>query len=91
MTRDAAATTDRVAMDDSRPLVARVRASQLPPPAERRAIRVGADVTLREIADELGVSRTAVLHWERGTRKISREYAIAYRRVLDGLRRAATS
>jgi len=72
-------------------LIQRRRAAVLPSPAERRAIRERAQVSRREIAEELGVSEGAVKWWEaphshspRGSR------AIAYRRLLDELKELTT-
>ena len=70
------------------PLVKRVRAAQLPPPAERQAIRTAARASLADIGREIGVSAMTVQRWERGTTEPRMQHAIAYRRVLDGLRRA---
>lgn len=40
----------------------------LPPPDERRRIRVTAGITQDELATVLGVSRAAVARWESGNR-----------------------
>lgn len=69
-------------------LTDRVRAAQLPPPAERRAIRQAARTSLSDVAAELGVSPMSVLRWERGESAPRLDHAIAYRRILDGLRDA---
>lgn len=37
----------------------------LPPPAERRQLRERFNVTQRELADEIGVTRQAIMSWER--------------------------
>ena len=66
-------------------LVERVRATRLPPPAQRRAIRMAVGVTLREIAAEIGVGQLAVSQWERGICEPRTEHAIAYRLVLEQL------
>lgn len=71
---------------DDLPLAERIQAAQLPPPSERRAIRENAGASLREVAEEVGVTASAVLHWERGDRAIRRRHAVAYRHVLDALR-----
>ena len=68
-------------------LIEQIKAARLPAPAERRSIREAAGVTLTEIADELGVTATAVMRWERGTEP-QRDRAIAYRQLLDALRDA---
>jgi transcriptional regulator with XRE-family HTH domain len=66
-------------------LVDRVRAAQLPPPAERRRIRLHAKVSLAEVAEELQVTPVTILRWEQGTFEPRRDRAIAYRRLLDAL------
>jgi DNA-binding transcriptional regulator YiaG len=60
----------------------RAAAAQLPPPASRRAIRELADLTLRDVAELLGASESAVLHWERGTRVPRPANARAYGELL---------
>lgn len=68
------------------PLIQRIRAAKLPPPAERRAIRERAGVSRQEIADELGVSASSVQWWEDPngfTPRAAR--AIKYRRLLEQL------
>lgn len=65
-------------------LRARLRAARdLPPPAERRAIRVGAKVSQQFMADVIGCSRPAVTAYEKGTRNPSgtrlKRYAEALR------------
>jgi transcriptional regulator with XRE-family HTH domain len=70
-------------------LVERVRATRLPPPTQRRAIRTAVGVTLREVAAELGVGQLAVSQWERGVREPRPEHAIAYRRLLETLQELA--
>jgi DNA-binding transcriptional regulator YiaG len=70
-------------------LLERVRRKrQLPSFAERRALREGAGLTLRDVARELDCSHTAVAKWEtkaepRGTRRV------AYARLLEGLKQLA--
>ncbi|MFI0139619.1 helix-turn-helix domain-containing protein [Streptomyces luteogriseus] len=70
-------------------LADRVRASQLPPPPERVKIRQESGASLRDFADELGVSPMTVLRWETGKSKPRMRRAIAYRRLLDAVREAA--
>lgn len=49
----------------SRPLTSHRRAAaDLPPPAERRAIRDAARFTRREVAERLGVSESSIRLWE---------------------------
>ena len=61
------------------------RRAELPAPAERRRIREAAGVSQQQVADELGVSATALSYWERGTWTPTLENAVAYRRILDEL------
>lgn len=67
-------------------LIDRVTAGQLPPPGMRRSIRKKARATLRDFAAELNVGPMTVLRWERGETEPRLGHAIAYRRLLDGLR-----
>lgn len=86
MTSDVIASADRVSLSE------RLQAAKLPTAAERRAIRIGAGATLRDIAHEvqkvsgIPVSIPAVQRWESGAERIRREHKLAYRRVLDDLR-----
>lgn len=77
------------------PLLQRLRASRLPPPAERRAIREAAKLSREDIARELRlkghrVSGTAVAWWEKekadGGFDPRPARAISYRQLLDELR-----
>lgn len=70
------------------PLVERVRASRLPPPAERSRIRRTARATLRDIATELAVSPATVWRWEQGVAEPRLDHAIAYRQLLDQIQAA---
>lgn len=70
-------------------LVDRVRASQLPPPSERARIRQSSGASLRDFADELGVSPMTVLRWEQGKSRPRMRRAIAYRRLLDAVKEVA--
>lgn len=58
----------------------------LPPPAMRKLIRESAGVTQAELAEALGVSRVAVIHWERGDRYPRRQHLDGYARALRLLR-----
>ncbi len=69
-------------------LVARVQASQLPPPVDRAAIRQSAGLSLREIGDVLEVAPLTVLRWERGEACPRRENAVRYGRLLKMLHEA---
>ena len=72
------------------PLADLVRAARLPSLAERKRIRERAGVSLQRMADELGVSVTAVWHWENGQDGPSLENAARYRALLDQLATAAS-
>lgn len=73
------------------PLLALVRATRLPPPAQRRAIRERAGISRRALARELGVSGTAVAWWEDPNGHNPRQpVAIAYRKLLEQLDALAT-
>jgi transcriptional regulator with XRE-family HTH domain len=51
-------------------LASRARARrQLPDPASARALRLASGVQLRELAEEVGVSRRSLWLWETGQRK----------------------
>lgn len=63
-------------------LAARVRAAQLPPPAERARVRQAAGVTLEHFAGALGVSQMTVSRWERGETEPSLDQRVAYARLL---------
>lgn len=71
-------------------LAERVAAGRLPAPSARRSIRLSAGVTLREMADELGVTPMTILRWEQGVEP-RRERAIRYRQLLTELQHVATS
>ena len=71
------------------PLAEMLRAGQLPPPAERRRIRLESGASLRLMGDELGVSQTAVHNWEKGIDNPSPANAARYRRLLDQLAEVA--
>ncbi len=62
---------------------------RLPAPAERRGIRQGAGVSLRQLAAAIpphGVSPMAVLRWEAGATPRAPEHVRGYGRLLDELR-----
>ncbi len=69
-------------------LITRVREGRLPAPRQRRDIRASAGVSLRDMAAALGVTPMTVLRWERGDVRPAPANAIAYRRLLNGLRTA---
>ena len=56
-----------------------------PPPEERRRIRMEAQVSLRELADALGVSPMAVMRWEKGALPRSHQTVHEYRELLAAL------
>jgi transcriptional regulator with XRE-family HTH domain len=60
--------------------------SSLPPPAERKALRLALSLSLQDVADAVGVTHEAVRLWELGARKVSRRHLIAYAEVLDRMR-----
>lgn len=66
-------------------LVERLRATALPPPAQRREIRRKAGASLREVAEELGVTALTVSKWERAIAGPKPDHAVAYRRLLQEL------
>jgi DNA-binding transcriptional regulator YiaG len=65
-------------------LIDRLRASRLPPPHERRALRRAAGAKLRDVSAELKVSDAAVSCWERGLYEPGPRHAAAYLRLLEG-------
>lgn len=76
------------------PLLQRLRASRLPPPAERRAIREAAKLSREDIARELRakghrVTAAAVFWWEKdkadGGFDPRPPKAVTYRQLLDEL------
>lgn len=94
MTNDIAVTTvplmtsTTAAVDGGLP--ERVRMAKLPPPTMRRAVRLRARASLRDVASELAVSPMTVLRWEQGLSEPRLAHAIAYRRLLDALSEAAS-
>lgn len=71
-------------------LQARSRAPQgdLPPPAERKALRVRAGLTQADLAGPLKVHPETLGRWERGDGRPSRRAAAAYVAALELLRRS---
>lgn len=63
--------------------------AKLPPAHECRAIREGSSVSLSAVADEVGVTKTAVWMWEQGRRKPRGVALIRYVRALETMRGAA--
>lgn len=66
-------------------LVDRLRRRRLPSPQVAKAIRTSAGATQAEIAEAVGVDRSAVTQWESGTRRPDREHAEKYAEVLRAL------
>jgi transcriptional regulator with XRE-family HTH domain len=72
------------------PLQQRLKAQrELPDPATRRALRLAAGLSMESVAAELGVTRQAVMTWERGTRYPRPQYLVAYVTLLRRLGEAA--
>lgn len=66
---------------------ARVRARRaLPPPSERRAIRLASNISLQEVGTAVGVTPQAIGMWETGERTPSAEYVGRYVDVLNALK-----
>jgi transcriptional regulator with XRE-family HTH domain len=59
---------------------------RIPRPARARAIRKAAGVSIRRVAEELGVDFATVYRWERGLNRPTGERRIAYGNLLEGLR-----
>lgn len=71
------------------PLAELVRASRLPDGAECKRIRKAARVSLKRVADELGVAVPTVYRWEEGKLTPTLENAQKYRALLGRLAQAA--
>ncbi|MCZ4509963.1 helix-turn-helix transcriptional regulator [Streptomyces sp. ActVer] len=71
-------------------LAGRVRAGQLPPPAERARIRQAAGVTLEHFAGVLRVSQMTVSRWERGETEPGLDQRVMYARLLREVAAATT-
>lgn len=69
-------------------LIERVRETRLPTPTTRKRIRLGAGVTLREMAAAMEVTPMTVLRWERGEVRPGSDNARAYRSLLEALQAA---
>lgn len=55
---------------------------------EARELRIGSGLSLREVADDIGVNPTSVYHWEQGVCLPRGPHALKYARLLDALRKA---
>ena len=64
--------------------VAKVR--KLVRSGEAREIRLENGLSLREVADDIGVNPTSVYHWEQGVCLPRGPHALKYARLLDALR-----
>jgi len=69
------------------PIQAKMRAKRaLPPPAMRRAIRLGAGLSQADVAEIMGVARESVARWEAGARTPRGRVLIEYVDLLDQLK-----
>lgn len=57
----------------------------LPAPEDRAALRRGARLRLKDVADLIGVTPTTVWNWERGLCEPKTKHFDAYRDVLEAL------
>ncbi len=85
--RPAATTTSELERKLDALLVRKQARVELPRPAERRALRKALGLTLHEVAELIGCSHVAVLHWEKGERTPQGENLTRYRELLDALRK----
>ncbi len=60
---------------------------QLPPPDQRKAIRMAYGVSQNDVASVLGVSRLTVSMWERGETDPKPEHARKYSELLEQMKR----
>ncbi len=65
--------------------------TNLPPPARRRAIRIGAGITQARMARELGVARSTFIWWETGAHQPEGANRARYARLLAELEAATTA
>jgi transcriptional regulator with XRE-family HTH domain len=63
-----------------------IASKKLPPATTRRALRLAAGLSLEDIATVVGVTRSAVSRWERGTRQPRGTNRSRYADVLAQLR-----
>lgn len=73
------------------PLPQRVSAAKLPPPAERALIRAASGASLRDFAQELGVSPMTMGRWEAGRVRLQLDQAAAYARLLADVEAATNT
>lgn len=70
------------------PLLDEVRLLRsLPPPEQARGIREAAGVSQVRLADELGVDRSTLIRWERGSHEPTGPRRVRYARILEDLQR----
>lgn len=82
---------EKSASPDGSSLAEMVRAAKLPSPANRRRIRQRAGLSLRQVAEPLGVTPMTVLRWERAEAVPKLDHAVAYRQLLEDLEEACAS
>jgi DNA-binding transcriptional regulator YiaG len=76
----------------SEALLEQVRVQRgLPPADERKRIRESAGVSIRQLAEALGVSPMAPIRWEQGATPRDPRVAIEYVQLLIELRRLAAN
>ncbi|MET0416622.1 MAG: helix-turn-helix transcriptional regulator [Actinoplanes sp.] len=63
-------------------VIARLRATRLPPAAERRRLRLAAGATLQDVAEALKVSIPTVSCWERDIYMPSPRFRVHYLALL---------
>lgn len=61
------------------------RRHDLPSPAVRRQLREQVGLSQQDLADALGIGRTAVTRWETGARAPGRAVRLAYIELLERL------
>lgn len=66
-------------------LAARLLTHELPPPAERAAIRDASGASIEEVAAALGVSPMTIRRWENGTSRPWPRHKTAYMTLLAAL------
>jgi DNA-binding transcriptional regulator YiaG len=81
---------DPTTRDEVVDLIDRLRANRLPPPAERRAIRLRAHASLDDVAKALGVEKMTVSRWERGIARPWPQHRAAYICLLQALSEIAS-
>jgi transcriptional regulator with XRE-family HTH domain len=74
-------------MDQTRErILERIRLRRaLPEPEQRAALRTAAGLSLRDLADAMGVSTTTVFYWETGRRNPNAKHLDAYLTALQTL------